>query len=95
MRYTKEDKKAIAEAQGQYKYERDEWTGELYFIGYRCKKCKRVFIRLDDLEVDHIKPRSKGGTDRPSNLQLLCPICNKRKGTAVKRGRSTVQRKRR
>ena len=31
------------------------------------------------LEVDHINPRSQGGTDALSNLTLLCPPCNKEK----------------
>lgn len=32
------------------------------------------------MEVDHILPRSKGGTDHPDNLQLLCSACNRSKG---------------
>ena len=32
------------------------------------------------LEIDHIKARAKGGTNEPSNLQLLCSSCNSRKG---------------
>lgn len=32
------------------------------------------------MEVDHILPRSQGGTDHPSNLQLLCSGCNRSKG---------------
>ena len=32
------------------------------------------------LEVDHIVPQSKGGTDHVENLQLLCSWCNRIKG---------------
>ena len=32
------------------------------------------------LEVDHYVPKSKGGTDHRSNLQLLCGACNSMKG---------------
>ncbi|MYF36517.1 MAG: hypothetical protein F4226_06970 [Synechococcus sp. SB0678_bin_12] len=32
------------------------------------------------MDVDHILPRSKGGTDHPDNLQLLCSGCNRSKG---------------
>ena len=32
------------------------------------------------MDVDHILPRSKGGTDHPYNLQLLCSGCNRSKG---------------
>jgi hypothetical protein len=35
---------------------------------------------FDEGEVDHIKPKSKGGTDDPKNLQWLCHTCNKIKG---------------
>lgn len=100
MRFEKVDKKAIARAQDQYAYERNELTGELYFIGYRCRRCNNIFTRLSDFEVDHIKPRSKGGSDRPSNLQLLCKKCNRiksdkpwRKTTTTKRKTSTTKRK--
>ncbi|HBP53781.1 MAG TPA: hypothetical protein DD643_05320 [Synechococcus sp. UBA8638] len=33
------------------------------------------------MDVDHILPRSKGGTDHPDNLQLLCSGCNRSKGS--------------
>ncbi len=32
------------------------------------------------MEVDHILPKSRGGTDHIENLQLLCTHCNKSKG---------------
>jgi HNH endonuclease len=32
------------------------------------------------LQVEHIHPKSKGGTDRVSNLALACAPCNRRKG---------------
>ena len=32
------------------------------------------------MEVDHILPKSRGGTDHPDNLQLLCSGCNRSKG---------------
>ncbi|MYC81519.1 MAG: hypothetical protein F4X19_05425, partial [Acidobacteria bacterium] len=38
-------------------------------------------LDLDLFEVDHIVPRSKGGADVDDNLQLLCPTCNRRKGS--------------
>lgn len=34
-----------------------------------------------DIEVDHIKPRHHGGTDRANNLQAAHARCNLRKGT--------------
>ena len=81
MRYTTEDKKAIAKYQKQEVYEEDDWGGNRRLIGYRCKKC-RIVLPLKLLEVDHIIPRASAqkGIDRPSNLQLLCGSCNKKKG---------------
>lgn len=32
------------------------------------------------MDVDHILPRTRGGTDHPDNLQLLCSGCNRSKG---------------
>lgn len=38
-----------------------------------------------DLTVDHIRPLSRGGTNDPSNLQVLCRRCNAKKGSAETR----------
>ena len=32
------------------------------------------------LEIEHIIPRSKGGSNDESNLWLACPLCNRYKG---------------
>ena len=53
----------------------------LYGIqGGFCNGCEEHF-KPRYFEVDHIIPKSKGGTDHISNLQLLCGPCNKFKGT--------------
>lgn len=50
---------------------------------YRCRLCGRTARDGENvrLEVDHITPRSKGGTNDPSNLWVLCFPCNRGKGT--------------
>ncbi|MYI02130.1 MAG: hypothetical protein F4122_06325, partial [Gammaproteobacteria bacterium] len=47
--------------------------------GGHCNGCKTHF-KLQNLTIDHITPRSKGGTDHLTNLQLLCGHCNSVKG---------------
>ena len=47
--------------------------------GGDCNGCGTHF-RIVDFHIDHIVPKSKGGTDVRSNLQLLCGNCNLRKG---------------
>ncbi|HTI15450.1 MAG TPA: RNA-guided endonuclease IscB [Dictyobacter sp.] len=43
----------------------------------RCAYCGKTDIPL---EVEHIVPRAKGGTNRISNLTLACQPCNQAKG---------------
>ncbi len=35
---------------------------------------------IENLEVDHIEPITRGGTNHRDNLQALCSTCNRRKG---------------
>ena len=44
-----------------------------------CNGCE-VLFPFRNMTIDHIHPRSKGGTDDPENLQLLCGACNSMKG---------------
>ena len=44
-----------------------------------CRGCNRRFPARN-LTVDHILPLARGGTERLSNLQLLCGTCNSVKG---------------
>ncbi|MDE2702340.1 MAG: DNA methyltransferase [Chloroflexota bacterium] len=44
-----------------------------------CNGCQSDFpYRL--FEIDHVVPRTRGGSDHVENLQLLCPHCNRIKG---------------
>jgi 5-methylcytosine-specific restriction endonuclease McrA len=55
-----------------------------------CAYCKATDLPL---QVEHIVPRSQGGSDRVSNLTLACGPCNQRKGaqTAAEFGFPQVQ----
>lgn len=44
------------------------------------RKCVYCGTENVPLEVEHIQPRSKGGSDRISNLTLACHSCNQSKG---------------
>ena len=48
----------------------------------RCEGC-HFYFPYPNLTVDHVQPRSQGGTHHLSNLQLLCAACNSIKGTGT------------
>lgn len=46
---------------------------------FRCGVCKIEDPQWSFFDVDHIVPRSQGGGNVASNLQLICPNCHRRK----------------
>ncbi len=59
-------------------YEVREYLLEKF--GRQCAYCDAEHTQL---EIDHIHPRSKGGSDRTSNLTLACHACNQKKGNLL------------
>lgn len=49
--------------------------------GYRCRECGASVEDGATLEIDHIIPVAKGGTNDINNLQTLCKECNRGKYT--------------
>jgi 5-methylcytosine-specific restriction endonuclease McrA len=79
----------IEYAQGElFGYEVREYLLEKW--GRRCAYCGLAGVPL---EVEHIVPRSRGGSNRVSNLTLACKPCNQSKGgrTALEFGHPEVQ----
>ena len=58
--------------------------------GRKCAYCGKTDVPL---EVEHIIPKSRGGSDRVSNLTLSCHECNQKKGnkTAAEFGYPNIQ----
>ena len=46
---------------------------------YMCQVCKQAGIVTPATEVDHRIPKSRGGSDDPSNLQSICQRCHAEK----------------
>jgi hypothetical protein len=44
------------------------------------RKCTYCDVKNIPLQIDHIVPRSLGGSDRVDNLTLACESCNQKKG---------------
>ena len=57
---------------------------------HKCAYCGRTNVPL---EVEHIIPKSRGGSDRVSNLTIACHKCNQKKGnkTAAEFGYPEIQ----
>ena len=57
------------------------------------RECAYCHIKNIPLEIEHIVPKSRGGTNRISNLTLACNSCNQKKGnqTALEFGHPQIQ----
>ena len=69
-------------------YEVREYLLEKF--GRKCVYCEKNNVPL---QVEHIIPKSRGGSDRVTNLTIACQKCNQRKGnlTAEEFGHPQVQ----
>lgn len=69
------------------------WEIRFYLLEKDQRRC--VYCGATDcpFEIDHVLPRSRGGSDRVSNLVLSCHDCNQRKGsqTAAEFGHPEVE----
>lgn len=66
-------------------FELTERDGERVWVG-KCIHCQTRLVVAENGEplsratIEHIVPRSHGGTDDPENLALACERCNHQKG---------------
>ena len=49
---------------------------------YKCTYCDKG-IRFSDGDIDHIWPKSKGGSNSTLNLVIACKSCNRSKGAVI------------
>jgi 5-methylcytosine-specific restriction endonuclease McrA len=68
-------KARLANCEGSFTY--DDVRALLIAQEFKCVYCKADIIKK--YTVDHIMPISKGGSNWPSNLQMLCKSCNCKK----------------
>jgi hypothetical protein len=53
--------------------------------GARCEYCRLPEALSGAIfHIEHVVPKSKGGTDGESNWALACPRCNERKGALIR-----------
>ena len=78
------DHLAAGAVRGQKKNTRKKVNRSILYRrqGGYCAGCSQYF-RPRNLTIDHVVPRSKGGSSDMSNLQLLCHACNQMKGSGT------------
>lgn len=52
----------------------------LLVLDKKCKYCSSK-LTIANVSLDHIIPKSQGGTHSWDNLQFICSVCNSTKGT--------------
>ena len=60
---------------------------------YKCFKCGKKF-RKGDMDIDHIYPKSLGGSNSRDNLQCICKHCNRSKQADVSETAEDLVRRR-
>lgn len=55
------------------------YTVREYLLEKWNRECAYCGTKDTQLQIEHIKPKSKGGSDRISNLTLACECCNQKK----------------
>jgi 5-methylcytosine-specific restriction endonuclease McrA len=66
------------------KQKRDRRARLLKKNGSRCYLCHETFLP-NQLTLDHLKPRSRGGSNKLENLRLACFPCNNRRSDRLER----------
>lgn len=61
------------------------------YHGFNCHYCSRC-LTIDELQLDHKIPLSKGGDNSFENLVVCCATCNNAKEGEVMTGSSTATR---
>lgn len=56
------------------------WINQHYRCGICGRQIRQRQLFTDDINIDHIRPRSHGGPSTPENLQLVHMMCNQAKG---------------
>jgi 5-methylcytosine-specific restriction endonuclease McrA len=64
----------------------EEWEAIIEWFGYACVYCESE----ENITKDHIIPTSRGGSNDPENLQLLCRSCNSKKNARIEAPIPTV-----
>tara|TARA_B100001250_G_scaffold8812_3_gene7602 strand:+ start:263 stop:616 length:354 start_codon:yes stop_codon:yes gene_type:complete len=74
-----------------------EWYRKTYIRDrYKCVYCardlKNNFYDWMLIEIDHVIPKSKNGSDNPENIVTSCRVCNRFKGIYLPQNYKSLSR---